>query len=31
VAGVANCIAAGTSSIGANSGGVTGSGVLTVQ
>jgi trimeric autotransporter adhesin len=31
VAGLAKCIAAGTSSIGANSGGVTGSAVLTVQ
>jgi uncharacterized protein YjdB len=31
VAGMANCIAAGTSTIGANSGGVTGSAVLTVQ
>lgn len=31
VSGVANCNAAGTSTIGANSGGVTGSAVLTVQ
>ena len=31
VAGLANCIAAGTSTIGANSGGVTGSAILTVQ
>lgn len=31
VAGAANCIAAGTTTIGANSGGITGSTVLTVQ
>jgi hypothetical protein len=31
VAGLANCVAAGTSTIGANSGGTTGSAVLTVQ
>jgi uncharacterized protein YjdB len=31
VAGQANCIAAGTATIGANSGGITGSAVLTVQ
>jgi hypothetical protein len=31
VAGLAHCVAAGTSSIGVNSGGITGSTVLTVQ
>jgi hypothetical protein len=31
VAGVAKCIAPGTATIGANSGGITGSAVLTVQ
>ena len=31
VAGLANCYAAGTSTIGANSGGITGSAVLTVH